>query len=174
MGAVALQYALCPFPPFSPPLVVLFDAPFLHRAVVAVHEFSHAATGFCTGAKIKSITLDPREGGCTYASGGSAAIMLPAGYVGSSAFGALLIFSGFDIVASKVASIVVGVIFLLTLYWGRRDWLYVLSSPPPSPTDPLARAVPFSPSSSQPDLLWLSGSSPTAPHFASTCCSSVS
>ena len=57
--------------------------------------------------------------------GGISAITLPAGYLGSSLIGALLIFCGFDIVASKVASIVLGVCFLLTLWWARRDWLTI-------------------------------------------------
>jgi hypothetical protein len=57
--------------------------------------------------------------------GGSSAITLPAGYLGSSLIGALLIFCGFDIVASKVASIVLGVCFLLTLWWARKDWLTI-------------------------------------------------
>ena len=59
--------------------------------------------------------------------GGMAAITLPAGYLGSSIIGALLIFAGFDIVASKVASIVLGVCFLLTLWWARRDWLTIVT-----------------------------------------------
>ena len=57
--------------------------------------------------------------------GGISAITLPAGYLGSSLIGALLIFCGFDIVASKIASIVLGVCFLLTLWWARRDWLTI-------------------------------------------------
>lgn len=57
--------------------------------------------------------------------GGKNIITLPAGYLGSSLIGALLTFCGFNIVASKVASIVVGVAFLLTLWWGRRDWLTI-------------------------------------------------
>ncbi|GAA6046969.1 hypothetical protein JCM3770_003456 [Rhodotorula araucariae] len=95
--------------------------------VVAFHEFSHAAVGCCTGAKVRSITLDPREGGCTMMQGGIGALTLPAGYLGSSLIGALLVFCGFDVVASKVASIVVGVMFLLTLWWGKRDWLTILT-----------------------------------------------
>jgi len=72
-------------------------------------------------------------------------ITLPAGYLGSvsyflysrhrrsltprsqSLIGAALIFAGFDIVASKVASIVVGVFFLMTLWWARKDWLTILT-----------------------------------------------
>ncbi|KKK16718.1 hypothetical protein AOCH_005340 [Aspergillus ochraceoroseus] len=45
----------------------------------------------------------------------------------SSIIGALLIFAGFNIIASKVASIILGVCFLLTLWWARRDWLTILT-----------------------------------------------
>jgi hypothetical protein len=93
--------------------------------VIAFHEFGHAITACCTGGRVKSISLDPREGGVTHMQGGISAITLPAGYLGSSLIGALLIFCGFDIVASKVASIVLGVCFLLTLWWARRDWLTI-------------------------------------------------
>ncbi len=46
--------------------------------------------------------------------GGKSFITLPAGYPGSSLIGALLTFCGFDIVASKIASLVLGAL-LLTL-----------------------------------------------------------
>lgn len=59
-------------------------------------------------------------------SGGVPAITLPAGYLGSSFIGAALIACGFDINASKVASLVLAVFFLFTLWWARRNWLYVL------------------------------------------------
>ena len=59
--------------------------------------------------------------------GGISAVTLPAGYLGSSIIGALLIFAGFDIVASKVASIILGVCFLLTLWWARKDWLTIMT-----------------------------------------------
>jgi len=95
--------------------------------VIAFHEFGHAITACCTGGRVESISLDPREGGVTHMRGGISAITLPAGYLGSSIIGALLIFCGFDIVASKVASIVLGVCFLLTLWWARRDWLTIIT-----------------------------------------------
>ncbi|KAJ6186684.1 hypothetical protein N7519_007985 [Penicillium mononematosum] len=95
--------------------------------VIAFHEFGHAITACCTGGKVKSISLDPHEGGVTHMQGGMSAITLPAGYLGSSIIGALLIFAGFNIVASKVASIVLGVCFLLTLWWARRDWLTIMT-----------------------------------------------
>lgn len=59
--------------------------------------------------------------------GGISAVTLPAGYLGSSIIGALLIFAGFNIVASKVASIILGVCFLLTLWWARKDWLTIIT-----------------------------------------------
>jgi hypothetical protein len=93
--------------------------------VIAFHEFGHAFTALLTGGRVKSITLDPNEGGVTHFRGGKQGLVLPAGYLGSSIIGALLIFCGFNIVASKVASIVLGVCFLLTLWWGKRDWLTI-------------------------------------------------
>ncbi|KAL8825003.1 MAG: hypothetical protein Q9191_004677 [Dirinaria sp. TL-2023a] len=93
--------------------------------VIAFHEFSHAATACCTGGRVESISLDPHEGGVTHMRGGISAVTLPAGYLGSSLIGALLIFCGFDIVASKIASIALGVGFLVTLWWARKDWLTI-------------------------------------------------
>lgn len=89
------------------------------------HEFSHAFVGVLTCAKIESMELDPDEGGATRMRGGIHILTLPAGYLGSSLIGAILIACGFDERASKVASIVVGVFFLLMLWWARRNWLYV-------------------------------------------------
>ncbi|KAK0252078.1 hypothetical protein B0A54_07781 [Friedmanniomyces endolithicus] len=93
--------------------------------IIAFHEFSHALASTCTGGRVDSISLDPHEGGVTHMRGGNSAITLPAGYLGSSLIGMLLTFCGFDIVASKVASIVLGVCFLFTLWWGKKDWLTV-------------------------------------------------
>lgn len=58
-------------------------------------------------------------------SGGIQWLTLPAGYLGSSFIGASLIACGFDTNASKVASIVMAVFFLFTLWWAKRNWLYV-------------------------------------------------
>ncbi|KAK3325561.1 peptidase M50B-like-domain-containing protein [Apodospora peruviana] len=113
-------------------IAILWNLPYIRwvlwpfkMLVIAFHEFGHALACVLTGGKVKSIELDPREGGVTHMLGGRNVITLPAGYLGSSLIGALLTFCGFNIVASKVASIVVGVCFLLTLWWGRKDWLTV-------------------------------------------------
>ncbi|KAI0434923.1 peptidase M50B-like-domain-containing protein [Xylaria sp. FL1042] len=113
-------------------IAILWNVPYVRWSlwpfkmlVIAFHEFSHAAAAVLTGGRVKSISLDPHEGGVTHMVGGKGAITLPAGYLGSSFIGAILIFTGFNIVASKIISIVLGVCFLLTLWWGKRDWLTI-------------------------------------------------
>ncbi|KAE9962126.1 hypothetical protein BLS_000787 [Venturia inaequalis] len=115
-------------------IALLWNIPYVRMVLwpfkmltIAFHEFGHAITACCTGGRVKSISLDPREGGVTHMTGGISALTLPAGYLGSSIIGALLIFCGFNIVASKIASIVLGVCFLLTLWWARRDWLTIIT-----------------------------------------------
>lgn len=63
------------------------------------------------------------EGGVTSMSGGVPWLTLPAGYLGSSFIGATLITCGFDTDASKVASLVLAVFFLITLWWARKNLL---------------------------------------------------
>jgi hypothetical protein len=65
-------------------------------------------------------------------SGGISWLTLPAGYLGSGLNGAALIACGFDTNASKVASLVLAVFFIFTLWWARRNVLCV--PPPPVPS----------------------------------------
>jgi len=109
---------------------ILWVAPVLNWIIypfklltVGFHEMSHALAGVLTGASIKSIELDPDEGGATRMSGGISWITLPAGYLGSSFIGACLIACGFDTTSSKVACIVLAVFFIFTLWWARKNWL---------------------------------------------------
>ncbi|KAF8496839.1 peptidase M50B-like-domain-containing protein [Russula emetica] len=96
---------------------------------VGFHEMSHAFVGVLTCAHIHSIELDPDEGGATTMSGGIPWLTLPAGYLGSGLIGAALIACGFDTNASKVASLVLAVFFIFTLWWARRNvltWVLLL------------------------------------------------
>ncbi|RDB24261.1 hypothetical protein Hypma_008574 [Hypsizygus marmoreus] len=109
---------------------ILWHVPYLKAIIypfklltVGFHEMSHAIFGVLTCAHIHSIELDPDEGGSTRMSGGIQWITLPAGYLGSSFIGAALITCGFNTNASKVASIVMAVFFLFTLWWARRNIL---------------------------------------------------
>ena len=113
-------------------ILVLWHIPYLKSLLypfklltVGLHEFSHAFVGLLTCAKIESIQLDPDEGGATRMRGGISLITLPAGYLGSSLIGAILMACSFDERASKVASIVVGVFFLMMLWWARKNWMFV-------------------------------------------------
>lgn len=111
-------------------IAILWHVPYLKDILypfklltVGFHEMSHAIVGVLTCARIHSIELDPDEGGSTAMSGGIPYLTLPAGYLGSSFIGACLIACGFDTNASKVASIVLAVFFLFTLWWARKNWI---------------------------------------------------
>ncbi|KAJ2747408.1 THO2 plays a role in transcriptional elongation [Coemansia sp. BCRC 34301] len=110
-------------------ILVLWRIPYLKAILlpfklvtVALHEFSHAAAGLCTGARISSITIDPDEGGLTQMTGGKWCCVMPAGYLGSSFLGALMLFAGFNVLASKIVSVIIGVCLLATLFWAK-NWL---------------------------------------------------
>ncbi|KAJ7273251.1 peptidase M50B-like-domain-containing protein [Mycena rebaudengoi] len=117
-------------------IAILWHVPYLNKIIypfklltVGFHEMSHAFAGVLTCATIHSIQLDPDEGGATSMSGGIPWITLPAGYLGSSFIGVALIACGFDTNASKIAVLVLGVFFLFTLWWARRNlltWVLIL------------------------------------------------
>ncbi|EAU81887.2 hypothetical protein CC1G_06098 [Coprinopsis cinerea okayama7 len=104
---------------------ILWHVPYLNKILYPFKllTMSHAFVGLLTCAKIHSIELDPDEGGATRMKGGIMWLTLPAGYLGSSFIGACLIACGFNTNASKVASLVMAVFFLFTLWWARRNWL---------------------------------------------------
>jgi len=111
-------------------IAILWHVPYLKLIIypfklltVGFHEMSHAFVGVLTCARIHSIELDPDEGGATSMSGGIPWLTLPAGYLGSSFIGACLIACGFNTNASKIASLVLAVFFLFTLWWARKNML---------------------------------------------------
>ncbi len=75
----------------------LWDTPAVYPLkvfVVLLHEISHAMIAVATGGTIERILLDPNQGGACYCPGGNAFLTLSAGYLGSLAWGALLISAG--------------------------------------------------------------------------------
>jgi len=82
---------------------------------IGIHELSHVVAALLTGGTVLSITIDPNFGGCTPVEGGHAPTILSAGYIGSTFFGGVLIFVSFDILASKIASFVIGIGLLCPL-----------------------------------------------------------
>jgi hypothetical protein len=55
--------------------------------VVLLHELSHAGASLATGGSVRSIELDPYQGGACYCPGGNPFVVLSAGYLGSLAWG---------------------------------------------------------------------------------------
>jgi hypothetical protein len=105
-------------------ILILWNVPYLKEILypfklvtVALHEFGHASAGWLTGAKIKSIEVNPNEGGVTHMYGGNPYCTLPAGYLGSAFWGAVMILSGFNLLASKIVAGIVGVALLITLFY---------------------------------------------------------
>ena len=75
----------------------LWDTPAVYPLkvfVVLLHEVSHAMVAVATGGTIDRIVLDPNQGGACYCPGGNAFLTLSAGYLGSLAWGGLLISAG--------------------------------------------------------------------------------
>lgn len=78
------------------------------------HEFGHALTCWLTGGRVHSIDINMDESGLTRFSGGLFCLIVPAGYIGSSLFGCILLFTGFERRWSKYMAMVVGVILAIT------------------------------------------------------------
>ena len=75
----------------------LWDTPVVYPLkvfVVLLHEISHAMVAVATGGTIDKIILDPNQGGACYCPGGNAFLTLSAGYLGSLAWGGLLVSAG--------------------------------------------------------------------------------
>lgn len=66
----------------------------LQMFVVLLHELSHGLVALATGGRIEEIGLSPNQGGFCRCPGGNAFLTLSAGYLGSLAWGALLLESG--------------------------------------------------------------------------------
>lgn len=59
--------------------------------VVLLHELSHGLAAVATGGSIDRIVLTPDQGGACYCFGGNAFLTLSAGYLGSLAWGAVIL-----------------------------------------------------------------------------------
>lgn len=85
---------------------------------------SHVLVTVCLGYRIGLFTINPKDGGLTRTKPAAADVIegipfaaLPAGYVFSMVVGGLLTFCGFNTLASKVASFVVGLGFVAVFLW---------------------------------------------------------
>jgi hypothetical protein len=95
--------------------VMLWDSVLLvpiKALVVLFHEVSHGLAAVATGGHILRIELSERFGGVCYFSGGIPAVSLPAGYLGSMLWGALLLLAGRSEKKSRAVAALLG-FFLL-------------------------------------------------------------
>jgi hypothetical protein len=72
----------------------LWDTPLLYPLklfVVLLHEISHGFAALLTGGSVRQLQLFAQEGGVAYTAGGNRFLILSAGYLGSSLWGAALL-----------------------------------------------------------------------------------
>lgn len=81
------------------------------------HEFGHATVAWLTGGTMGSIQIEWTEAGATRFSGGWPCLILPAGYIGSTAVGALLVFLAFGRRTARWTTIGVMAILAITLLY---------------------------------------------------------
>ncbi|BGP19655.1 hypothetical protein JCM10213v2_007751 [Rhodosporidiobolus nylandii] len=85
---------------------------------VAIHEVGHVLVTMCLGFRIGVLSIDPRVGGLTRMVVGENRehpipfAALPPGYLFSIFIGGLLTFCGFNTLASKIASFIVGLCWI--------------------------------------------------------------
>lgn len=89
--AVALLYFLLRFMGGSFGQIILYPITLL---VTFLHEFGHAFGAAITGGSIKGMQINSDGSGLTTTLGGSAAVTLLGGYIGSAVFGNLLFYIG--------------------------------------------------------------------------------
>jgi len=74
--------------------IALWDWPILYPIrvfVVLLHELGHGLAAVLTGGEIVKIAIGPDLGGVCWSRGGLRLLVLPAGYLGSMAFGGLIL-----------------------------------------------------------------------------------
>lgn len=103
---------------------LLWDTPLVYPLkifVVLLHEVSHAVAAVATGGAIQKIVLDPYQGGATYTMGGSRFLTLSAGYLGSLAWGGLMVEAarGRRLRPDLVVGAIGGLVVALTLLFVR-------------------------------------------------------
>lgn len=91
----------------------------LKLVVIAWHELGHVVVSIFAGWPITEVQIDPGVGGSTKLVDDIIAPAAPlfAGYLSSCLFGGLMVFCGFDTLASKIASIFIAMSFLGVMWW---------------------------------------------------------
>jgi len=92
----------------------------LRILVTFIHEISHGLMGVLTGGRIDKITVQADGSGLCFVSGGIYALILPAGYIGSMAAGALILILACRTRYDKYVSLALGLgLLAMTLFYVR-------------------------------------------------------
>lgn len=83
---------------------------------VFLHEASHAIACKLTCGEVEGMQVHANEGGMTQTRGGIYWLILPAGYLGSSFWGMVLILASTNLIASKIAAGCLGAALLVVLF----------------------------------------------------------
>lgn len=83
---------------------------------VFLHEVSHAIACLITCGSVEGIQVHANEGGSTQTRGGAYWLILPAGYLGSSFWGMLLVLASTYLLTAKIAAGCLGVALLVVLF----------------------------------------------------------
>ncbi|CAN0913603.1 hypothetical protein LINGRAHAP2_LOCUS28033 [Linum grandiflorum] len=81
-----------------------------------MHEASHAIACILTCGKVEGIQVHANEGGVTQTRGGIYWLILPAGYIGSSFWGMLLILASTNLLTARIAAGCLGLALLVVLF----------------------------------------------------------
>jgi hypothetical protein len=105
-------------------LWLLWSSPVIYPLkifVVLLHEISHGLVALATGGVIERIIISPNEGGLCQCPGGSAFLVLSAGYLGSLLWGALILSAarGRNPIPRFVAALIGAAVVAVTLLYVR-------------------------------------------------------
>ncbi len=95
----------------------------LRLFVTYIHEAGHSLTAILTGGQVIQFTVSANGSGLATTAGGARALILPAGYLGAAAFGALLFYTvnRFPRVVRPVATGLGLFLVVFTLLYARPD-----------------------------------------------------
>lgn len=85
--------------------------------VVFFHELSHALAAWATGGHVVGIQLNAAEGGLCITAGGSAFLILTAGYLGSLIWGGVIMNLAARTRADKALAVFLGALLLTVTVW---------------------------------------------------------
>jgi len=83
---------------------------------VFLHEFGHASATWCTCGRVKGIKVHTNEGGVTTSVGGNRWCILPAGYLGSCAWGVFFLLMGsYNLLTLRISAGILAVLLVVVL-----------------------------------------------------------